>query len=121
VRKFLMTVVALVVVTLALSGCSGSSSDGGSSSKSGTQTVNITIKGNSVTPNGDRIKVKIGEPVILKIDADKAGEIHVHSTPEQHIDFPKGTSTKKLTINTPGIIDVEDHALEKVIVQLEVS
>jgi hypothetical protein len=45
----------------------------------------------------------------------------VHSTPEQHIDFEKGTSTKKLTIKQPGIVDVEDHALDKVIVQLQVE
>ena len=57
----------------------------------------------------------------LNIDADTSGEIHVHSSPEQEIKFDKGTSTKKLTIDQPGIVDVEDHALEQVIVQLEVS
>jgi len=41
--------------------------------------------------------------------------------PEQEIEFDKGTSTKKLTIDQPGIVDVEDHALGQVIVQLEVS
>jgi hypothetical protein len=45
----------------------------------------------------------------------------VHSSPEQEIEFDKGTSTKELTIDQPGIVDVEDHALEQVIVQLEVS
>ena len=50
-----------------------------------------------------------------------AGEIHVHSTPEQEIEFAKGTSTRKLTIKQPGIIDVEDHALNQVIVQLQVE
>lgn len=118
-----MAVVALVLVSLALSGCSGSSSGGDKGVASGSQTVtiNVTIKGASVTPNGARVQVKIGTPITLKINADKAGEIHVHSTPELHIDFPKGTSTKKFTIDKPGIIDVEDHALDKVIVQLEVS
>jgi hypothetical protein len=45
----------------------------------------------------------------------------VHSTPEQEIAFEKGTTTEKLTIDKPGIVDVEDHELEQVIVQLEVS
>ena len=64
------------------------------------------------------MKAKVGQPITLKIDADRPGEIHVHSTPEQEIEFDKGTSTKKLTIEQPGIVDVEDHALEQVIVQL---
>ena len=83
-------------------------------------TVDITIKGGKVTPNGERVKATVGEPVTLRIDADGPGEIHVHSTPEQELEFDKGTSTKTLTIDQPGIVDVEDHALEQVIVQLEV-
>ena len=57
----------------------------------------------------------------LRIDADTSGEIHVHSTPEQEIEFEEGTSTHQLTLDQPGIVDVEDHALEQVIVQLQVS
>jgi len=83
--------------------------------------VDITIKDGKVTPNGDRVEAKVGQPITLNIDADTAGEIHVHSSPEQEIEFEKGTSSKKLTIDKPGIVDVEDHALEQVIVQLEVS
>ena len=83
-------------------------------------TVDITVKDGKVTPNGERVKATVGEPVTLRIDADAPGEIHVHSTPEQELQFDKGSSTKKLTIDKPGIVDVEDHALEQVIVQLEV-
>lgn len=84
-------------------------------------TVDITIKDGKVTPNGDRIKAEIGEPVALNIEAERAGELHVHSTPEQKIEYPAGTSSKKLTIDTPGIVDVEEHELGQVIVQLQVS
>ena len=84
-------------------------------------TIDITLRDGTLDPNGSRVKVKKGEPVTLKIDADKAGELHVHSTPEQEIEFDAGRSTKRLTIDQPGIVDVEDHALEQVIVQLEVS
>jgi hypothetical protein len=83
--------------------------------------VDITIKNGKVSPNGDRVKAELGKPITLKIDADTAGELHVHATPEQEIAFGKGTSTKKLTIDKPGIVDVEDHELEQVIVQLQVS
>jgi hypothetical protein len=84
-------------------------------------TINISIQGDTVKPNGSRVKVTRGEPVTLRIDADSPGELHVHSTPEQELEFGEGVSTKKLTIDQPGIVDVEDHELEQVIVQLEVS
>jgi len=84
-------------------------------------TIDITIKGGKVDPNGERVKAKVGKPITLNIDAEKAGELHVHATPEQEIEFPAGKSTKKLTIDQPGIVDVEDHELEQVIVQLQVS
>ena len=128
----------LLATTLALSACGGTAKDtapsrtttsttpsiapseAGTTPSSGT-TVDITIKGGKVTPNGERVKAELGTPVTLKIDADTSGEIHVHSTPEQQIEFEKCTSTHQLTIEQPGIIDVEDHALDQVIVQLQVS
>jgi hypothetical protein len=74
-----------------------------------------------VTPSGTKVEVKRNQPIVLEIDAVAAGEIHVHSTPEKHIEFPAGTSTVTLTIDQPGIVDVEDHGLDKLIVQLEVK
>lgn len=119
-RRTLIAAAALLLAALSLSACSNDSG-GSTSSSGGTTSIDITIKGGKVTPNGDRVKAKVGKPITLHIDADTAGEIHVHSTPEQEIPFPKGTSTKKLTIDKPGIVDVEDHALDQVIVQLQVS
>ena len=123
VRSLLVVLTTLAVAGTTLTSCSddsGSTQGSGSGSGSGTS-IDITIKDGKVTPNGERVKAKVGSPITLKIDADRAGEIHVHSTPEQEIEFAKGTSTKKLTIKQPGIVDVEDHALEQVIVQLQVS
>src|SRR4051794_37545585 len=117
-RKLFVIAVALAAALPALTSCSGASGSGGSG---GTTSIHITIKDGKVTPHGDRVRAKVGKPITLHIDADESGEIHVHSTPEQHIDFEKGTSTKKLTIKQPGIVDVEDHALDKVIVQLQVE
>ncbi len=124
-RRTLIVLATLVVTALSLTACSDSGSDGsnstGGTGSSGGTTIDITIKDGKVTPNGDRVKSKVGEPVTLKIDADTSGEIHVHSTPEQEIKFDQGTSTKKLTIDQPGIVDIEDHELDQVIVQLQVS
>jgi hypothetical protein len=94
-------------------------SDGGSSTPSGV-VVDITFKGDTVTPNGERIDAQVGKPVTLKIDADAPGELHVHSTPEQEIAYDAGTSTHEVTFDQPGIVDIESHHLEKVVVQVEV-
>jgi hypothetical protein len=126
---------AAVLAALALTAACGSSSgsadgdDGGhditaqptpsTASPSGT-VVRITIAGDKIDPAGSRVQVKKGEPVTLLINADKAGELHVHSTPEQHVEFPAGSSAATLTIDQPGVVEVEDHALDKLIVQLEV-
>jgi hypothetical protein len=130
VRRQLVLLAVLLAATAGLSSCGGDTSggaggsgDGGSSSSataSGTS-IDITIKGGRTSPSGDRVKVQVGKPVTLHIDADSSGEIHVHSTPEQEIEFPEGTSTRQLTISKPGIVDVEDHALDQVIVQLQAS
>jgi hypothetical protein len=122
-RKLLVILVALAAAVPALASCSSNDSGAGGSGTTNDKptSIDITIKGGNVTPHGERVKAKMNTPITINITADKAGEIHVHSTPEQHIDFPKGKSTKQLTIRQPGIIDVEDHALDKVIVQLQVQ
>jgi hypothetical protein len=106
---------------LGLSGC-GSDSGGDAVSKdsSGTPTIDITIKGKTVTPDGTKVEVEKGKPVKLHIVADSAGEIHVHSEPEQEITYQDGTTDKTLTLDQPGVVDVEVHSLDKLVVQLEV-
>lgn len=83
--------------------------------------IDISIKGGSVSPSGQRIKADLDEPVILKIRSDRAGEFHVHSTPEQVVAFKKGATTAKLRFEQAGVIDVEEHESGKVLVQLQVS
>ena len=83
-------------------------------------TINVTFKGDTVKPNGVEKKVKAGKPITLHIVADKPGELHVHSSPEQEIEYAAGTSDKKLKIDRPGIVEVESHNLDKLIVVLEV-
>lgn len=86
-----------------------------------TKTIAIKIEGKDISPDGASIKVKAGQPVTLKIQSDRAGELHVHSTPEEEIAFPAGASVIARTFDKPGVIAIEDHALDKLIVQLEVS
>ena len=83
--------------------------------------VAISIEGDRITPGGDRIEVARGEVVTLEITSDRAGELHVHSKPEQYVEFEAGTSAHELVISAPGVVDVEEHESGHVVVQLEVS
>ena len=113
-RKTVGLLLALLAAVAVLAGCAGGGTGGGTQ-----QRVEVTLHGDSVTPNGDRVRVKVGVPVVFVIHADTPGEIHVHSTPEQQLSYPAGDSTRKVTIDKPGIVDVESHALDKTIVQLQ--
>ena len=119
-----LLVVVVATLLLALAGC-GSSKDstsvGGSQDSSDSMTIDITIKDKAVKPSGSKVEVKAGSPIHLRIDSDMAGELHVHSSPEQEIEFKAGTTEKTLTIDQPGVVDVEIHQLDKVVVQLQVS
>jgi hypothetical protein len=112
------------VLSLALLGLTACGDDTSQSPGTGTGpvTIKVTFDGDSVKPNGDRVGVPTGQPVELEVTADAAGEIHVHSDPEQTLSYGKGSSTVEIEpISQPGVVDVESHDLDKVIVQLEVS
>ncbi|MFP5252914.1 MAG: hypothetical protein ACLGH4_03860 [Actinomycetes bacterium] len=83
--------------------------------------VVITIEGERIEPNGASIKADLDEPVILSVTSDRAGELHVHSTPEQFVDFREGSHEYELTFEQPGVVEVEDHDTGFVIAQLQVS
>jgi hypothetical protein len=83
-------------------------------------TVEVTIQGDRVSPSGERVRTGVGEPVTFAVDADTRGELHAHSSPEQEIAFPAGRSEHTLTFDRPGVVEVELHDPEVVVVQLEV-
>jgi hypothetical protein len=116
--KLAATLTALVAA-FALTACGGSDDDDGAPKP---VSIDVTITGDTVTPNGDRVDVEHGQEVTLVVTADKAGEIHVHSTPEQELEYDAGTTTLTIKdLDQPGVVDVESHSLDKVIVQLEVK
>ena len=122
-RAAVLIVVLLAALGLVgLTACGGGTSQsGGSSAPTSPKVIKVTFSGQSVTPNGERVDVSTGQPIKLEVTADEPGEIHVHSSPEQELSYGKGTSTVTVKpIEAPGEVDVESHALDKVIVQLEV-
>lgn len=109
-----------------LSACAEDTEQGGSggssttTTDSGTTQVQVKISDGTVTPNGERVEAEVGEPIEFVVEADEAGELHVHSTPEQQLAYDEGTTTVELTIDQPGVVEVETHDPEIVVVQLEV-
>jgi major membrane immunogen (membrane-anchored lipoprotein) len=116
------TVLAVLLCALPLlAGCGDD--DPGTPATSGDDPgrVEITFSDGEVTPSGERVEVEAGKPIELVVKADEAGKLHVHSSPEKELEYGAGTTTLKLTLNQPGVIDVESHDPKVVIVQLEVS
>ena len=119
-RLLAATTVVLATLTFATAcGDSDTPSDSGSSDP---KVITVTFEGDTVDPNGERVDVDKGQDITLEVTADEPGEIHVHSSPEQELEYQAGESTLTIKgIDQPGTVDVESHSLEKVIVQLEVS
>jgi plastocyanin len=119
-RRRVAILAALLGMAGLLAGCGGSSS--GSNTASKTKVIHITFSGSSVTPNGARVDVKVGQKVEFVVKADTAGQIHVHSSPEKQLDYNAGTTEIQVgSFAQPGLIEVESHALDKTIVQLQVQ
>ena len=82
--------------------------------------IRVNIRGSKVSPVAERINAKVNEPVTFIVTADRPGGLHVHSSPEQSPEFQAGTTTLSVTIDKPGIVEVEEHESDAIVVQLEV-
>src|SRR5689334_7301493 len=117
-RRLLAALAVVVLSALTLTAC-GSGSGGGSSSTGSAnlpvKKIAITFHGSDVTPNGTDIDVQVGQPLEFDVTADKPGEIHVHSSPEeQEFEYKAGTSTFEVKpIPAPTRVTVESHTLGK--------
>jgi hypothetical protein len=116
-RRLVAAVAIAVFGVFTLSACG--SGDSSSGSKLPVEKIAITFHGSDVTPNGTDIDVQVGQPLEFDVTADKPGEIHVHSTPEQEFEYDAGHSTIDLKpIQAPGRVTVESHTLEKTLLIL---
>ena len=82
--------------------------------------IAVRLRDGQVTPNGERVRVEAGVPFTFVVESDVAGSLHAHSTPEQSIEFTSGRTSERMTIDQPGIVEVELHEPPLVVVQLEV-
>jgi len=128
--------VALFAASLALSACASSTESApeptatptGSSSATGPATssapaaakvIEVTVKDGKVSPAGTTVRVRVGEPLTLRVTADSSGELHVHSDPAHSLEFKPGVSTLDLTIDRPGRVEVEVEETSTLVVNLE--
>ena len=124
---------AAAAVTLAggllLTGCASTSSStaepAGSSppSASGATTaatliVDITMTGDTVEPNGQKIDAAVGQQVVLRVTSDIDDEVHAHTGGNGfELEVPAGQpTTGTFTLDSPGSFEVESHHREKVLV-----
>jgi len=82
--------------------------------------IDVSVEGDTVTPNAETLEVEAGEPLTLRISSDRAGELHVHAKPEQYVDFEEGNTETELVIETPGSVEIEEHESGAVIALLTV-
>lgn len=116
-RRTTAVLTPLFLAVALLAGCGDDEPDPGTSAP---DAIEITFSDGSVSPRGERVEVEAGEEIELVVKADEPGGLHIHTQPEQELEYGAGTTNLTLTIDEPGVVDVEAHELEIVVVQLEV-
>jgi plastocyanin len=120
-RRTTTVITVLICALPLLAGCGDDDTGNPAATGGDADTIEITFSDGSVTPNGERVEVDAGQTIELVVKADEPGRLHVHSTPEQSLEYGAGTTTMELTLDQPGVVDVESHDPKVVVVQLEVS
>ena len=91
-----------------------------SPSKPAGTTIDITVSGDDISPEAKQVRVKAGEQITFRFDTDRAGELHVHSSPAKYVEFRSGTSQQSITLRQPGVVDVEEHESGQLLVRFQV-
>jgi hypothetical protein len=116
-RRLVAAIAVVLLSALTLTACGGNDSSAKDAEQLPTKRIDITFNGDDVTPNGTKIDLAVGQRIEFDVTADKPGEIHVHSSPEeQEFEYDKGSSTIEVKpIQAPGQVTVESHTLGKVL------
>ncbi len=109
---------ALAVPLALTTGCG--TSGPGAAAAGDAVVVEVMIEDGRARPTDDRVEVPVGGTVELVVMADSAGHIHVHAEEEKEIEFEPGTTTFALELDRPGMVDVELHHPDRLLLQLEV-
>ena len=114
---------SLLGLLLAATACGSDDTDtvGGTDGSGGSADPEVTVADGDVDPKGDRIQVGTGQEIVLDVTADTSGTLHVHANPEESFDFEEGEQEFTLTIDQPGVVEVETHDPDLIVAQLQVS
>ncbi len=120
-RRFLASATVLGCALVGVSACGDGAEGGSSGSDAEPKQIKVRFADGKVSPNGERVEVETGQEVQFIVAADEPGEIHVHSEPEHVLKYDEGEEQFELEFDKPGVVEVESHNLEEIIVQLEVK
>lgn len=73
------------------------------------KTLEVTVEGDTISPNGAEMSLSAGDELVLEITSDREGELHVHARPEAHVPYGPGRSTERVVLENPGAVEIEDH------------
>ena len=106
-RRAALALTALLTVLVATTACGD---DPEAEQPSGPESIEITIEDGESSPV-QRVDVEAGEEVEIVVRADEPGTLHVHSDPEEELDYTAGTTNLTLTIDlVAGEIIVREAA-----------
>lgn len=83
-------------------------------------TIDIAIADGQVDPNGRKLDVEVGQPIVLYVTSDENDEVHAHTSQDGYtLEVKAGTKVRgEFTLDEPGSYEVESHHLGKTIVIL---
>ena len=95
---------------------------GSASPTDGTGTrLAVRIDGDDVSPMAETMELSTGDVLTVEVDANRAGELHVHSSPEQYVEFGDGTTRQRIAFDKPGQVDIEEHQTGVLVARVLVS
>ncbi|QWC84066.1 hypothetical protein KLP28_10640 [Nocardioidaceae bacterium] len=83
--------------------------------------LTVQVRDDRVRPNSAELDLKRGSELTIRVDTDRAIELHVHSSPEQYLDFEPGRSSQTVTFERAGVVEIEEHESGQVLAQVTVE
>lgn len=82
--------------------------------------LTVRVADDRVRPNSAELDIDRGQELTIRVESDRAVELHVHSSPEQYLDFEAGRSQQTVTFERAGVVEIEEHESDQVVAQVTV-